>query len=208
MRFTKLIPLLATFVVADIASYDPELGLVVRIPDLEDRAVNCKVLNGVLSVLKGLGGPATSFCSSYLSIGTATVTSVVTPAPSLVTVVTSVTVTSTTFQGPIPKRAAKPVPIPAALKGFVAAELTSACKCLSIPSKTAQVTITAPTPVNTVTALLPSQLSLQPAPRQVSAVNAGPLDVAVIVLALVIGRVIFRSALVFERCVCDYSILS
>ncbi|KAG4442422.1 hypothetical protein IFR05_002124 [Cadophora sp. M221] len=149
MRLYKLIPLLAIPVVTEFASYDAELGQVVLYYDLGERAVNCKAINGVLSALKGLGGPATSFCSSYLGIGTATVTNTVTPAPSLVTVVSTLSTVTFTVVG---KRAApKPVPIPAVLKGYVAAELTSACKCLNIASKTAQATITAPTPVNTMT---------------------------------------------------------
>jgi hypothetical protein len=32
------------------------------------RAVNCKAVTGVLAVVKALGAPATSFCSSYLNI--------------------------------------------------------------------------------------------------------------------------------------------
>jgi hypothetical protein len=44
------------------------------------RAVNCKVVTGVLAVVKALGVPATSFCSSYLHIpATSTVQATVTP---------------------------------------------------------------------------------------------------------------------------------
>jgi hypothetical protein len=42
------------------------------------RAVNCKAVTGVLAVVKALGTPATSFCSSYLNIaptGTVKITS-------------------------------------------------------------------------------------------------------------------------------------
>ncbi|KAH7348540.1 hypothetical protein BKA65DRAFT_476946 [Rhexocercosporidium sp. MPI-PUGE-AT-0058] len=144
MHLGNIVPLLPLSVIADIASYDPESGPVVRHTNIEEQAVNYKVLDGVLSILKGLGGPATTFCSSFLSIGMATITSTVTPAPTLVTVVT-VTVS---VAPPDKRDAAKPVPVPAALKGFVAAKLTLACKCLNIPSKTAKVTVTAATPVN------------------------------------------------------------
>lgn len=48
---------------------------------LDQRAVNCAKVTGALSVLKKLGPPATSFCSSYLKIpGTLTSTTTVTPA--------------------------------------------------------------------------------------------------------------------------------
>lgn len=46
--------------------------------------LNCNKITGVLGVLKGLAGPATSFCSSYLGVPTATtVRTTVTPAPRL-----------------------------------------------------------------------------------------------------------------------------
>lgn len=79
MRLCNLIPLLVISVVADIASYDPEIGQAVHYFGIGERAVNCKVVNGVLPALKGLGRLATSFCSSYISIGTATVTNTFTP---------------------------------------------------------------------------------------------------------------------------------
>jgi hypothetical protein len=74
MHFANLVLLLAGSVAANAVGSFEKRGEVV------ERYVDCKIVTGVLSVLKGLGGPATSFCSSYLSIGTATVTNVVTPA--------------------------------------------------------------------------------------------------------------------------------
>ena len=46
---------------------------------LEGRAVNCKAVNTALSVLKVLGGPATSFCSAYLRIPSATTVTITLP---------------------------------------------------------------------------------------------------------------------------------
>jgi hypothetical protein len=40
------------------------------------RAVDCKVVTGVLSAVKALGAPATSFCSLYLRIPATTATTV------------------------------------------------------------------------------------------------------------------------------------
>jgi hypothetical protein len=79
MRPSYFLSLFAVSAAADIARYDPGSGFVVLA--MEERAVNCNAVTGVLAILKGFGGPATSFCSSYLQIGTTTVTSVVTPAP-------------------------------------------------------------------------------------------------------------------------------
>lgn len=48
---------------------------------LDQRAIDCSKVTGALSVLKKLGPPATSFCSSYLKIaGTKTLTTTFTPA--------------------------------------------------------------------------------------------------------------------------------
>jgi hypothetical protein len=41
------------------------------------------------------------------------------------------------------------VPVPPVLQAYVGPELTSACKCLNIPTKTTRITTTAPTPVCT-----------------------------------------------------------
>jgi hypothetical protein len=51
--------------------------------ELEGRAVNCNAVNAALSVLKVLGPPATTFCSSYLKIP-ATITTTSTAAASTV----------------------------------------------------------------------------------------------------------------------------
>ncbi|KAJ4378756.1 hypothetical protein N0V86_005627 [Didymella sp. IMI 355093] len=48
-------------------------------PTLEARAVNCAKITGALSVLKNLGPPATTFCSSFLKVpATATITTTTT----------------------------------------------------------------------------------------------------------------------------------
>ena len=36
--------------------------------ELEPRNLDCKAVNGALTLLKGLGAPATQFCSSYLHV--------------------------------------------------------------------------------------------------------------------------------------------
>jgi hypothetical protein len=47
---------------------------------IEQRAVNCNAVTGVLGIVKALGAPATSFCSSYLSVpATSTVLTTTTP---------------------------------------------------------------------------------------------------------------------------------
>jgi hypothetical protein len=49
--------------------------------NLHNRAIDCSKVTGALSVLKKVGPPATSFCSSYLKIpGTKIVTTTVTPS--------------------------------------------------------------------------------------------------------------------------------
>lgn len=50
-------------------------------PEFEERAVNCAAVTGALGILKVLGKPATSFCSSYLHIPRPT-TAVSTATPS------------------------------------------------------------------------------------------------------------------------------
>jgi hypothetical protein len=50
--------------------------------NLEQRAANCNVVTGALAILKPLGAPATSFCSSYLHIpATSTLTTTSAPPP-------------------------------------------------------------------------------------------------------------------------------
>lgn len=52
---------------------------------IAERAVNCKVVTGVLAAVKNLGGLATSYCSSYLHIpATTTLTSITTGTPGYV----------------------------------------------------------------------------------------------------------------------------
>ncbi|KAF2115639.1 hypothetical protein BDV96DRAFT_631576 [Lophiotrema nucula] len=80
----------------------------------DERAVNYKAANLALTLLKGVGGPATSFCYSYLHIP-ATATSTTTTTTSTVTMTTSTTtVTTTTSVCPaaaraLPERAPQPI---------------------------------------------------------------------------------------------------
>jgi hypothetical protein len=48
---------------------------------LEVRAVNGEVVTGVLAVMKALGGPATSLCSSYLHTPATTTVTITTTGP-------------------------------------------------------------------------------------------------------------------------------
>lgn len=59
-----------------IISYANKPALEDRV--LEERGPACEI-NGVLALFKGLAGPATAFCSSFLSIGTSTLTTTVMP---------------------------------------------------------------------------------------------------------------------------------
>ncbi|KAH8665231.1 hypothetical protein BGZ60DRAFT_411022 [Tricladium varicosporioides] len=152
MRPSNLLSLFAISAAADIARYTTDSGIIALA--IDGRAANCKAIVGVLAALKGLGGPATSFCSSYLRIGTSTVTSTVTPPASTTTVVSATTVTTTVLRHGPGKRDTfrESKATPAALRAFAAAEITSACKCLQLPTQTAAVTVTAATPINTITA--------------------------------------------------------
>jgi hypothetical protein len=49
-------------------------------PAIEKRAPDCKAVNAALTILKALGPPATSFCSSYLRVPTAATTTFIAPA--------------------------------------------------------------------------------------------------------------------------------
>lgn len=49
-------------------------------PATEKRAPDCKAVSAALTILKALGPPATSFCSSYLRIPTAATTTFTAPA--------------------------------------------------------------------------------------------------------------------------------
>jgi hypothetical protein len=64
-------------VIAATASANP----VARPTNALEKRINCNQVNAVLGVLKVLGEPATTFCSSYLRIpATATRTTTITPA--------------------------------------------------------------------------------------------------------------------------------
>ncbi|CAO2652061.1 Nn.00g003440.m01.CDS01 [Neocucurbitaria sp. VM-36] len=143
-------------------------------PDLEKRA-NCAKVTGALSVLKKLGPPATSFCSSYLKVpGAKTSTTTVTPVTTATTSTTTVTVTSSECPrvvnpGPDSQRgrkrnadyhSAEPEVAAAAdlekrtdvlklLAAFAAAKVSEGCSCLSIsPKVTTTTTATAATSVS------------------------------------------------------------
>ena len=45
------------------------------------KGVDCKAVNLALTVLKGLGPPATSFCSSYLKVPATSTVSITTTTP-------------------------------------------------------------------------------------------------------------------------------
>lgn len=77
MQLSNLLPLISLSAAAEVALYTADSGVVAHAVPV--RAVNCGVVTGALAFLKVLGGPATSFCSSYLHIGTTTVTNVITP---------------------------------------------------------------------------------------------------------------------------------
>ncbi|OAL49310.1 hypothetical protein IQ07DRAFT_588635 [Pyrenochaeta sp. DS3sAY3a] len=126
------------------------------------RAVNCKVVTGVLGVVKALGAPATSFCSSYLNIpATSTVRTTKTS-----TQVSTVTAAPVVVEVPDPSCRAPVAPrdivdldkraVPPALKLYAAGEISSACACLSLKAK-ATTTITATAaPVKVTTTVTPT----------------------------------------------------
>ncbi|KAH7389950.1 hypothetical protein BKA66DRAFT_526814, partial [Pyrenochaeta sp. MPI-SDFR-AT-0127] len=114
------------------------------------RAVDCKAVTGVLRVVKALGAPATSFCSSYLRVpATSTVRATITPTQ--VATVTAPPVVTQITDPSCPRSVApirRAIPhldkrgLPPALKVYAAAEISSACACLSLKPK-ATTTITA-----------------------------------------------------------------
>ncbi|KAH7346019.1 hypothetical protein BKA66DRAFT_447873 [Pyrenochaeta sp. MPI-SDFR-AT-0127] len=119
------------------------------------RAVDCAKVTGALSVLKKLGPPATSFCSSYLKIQGKTATTTFTPPA--VTVTTSTTYI-TTYQSrcgqekrnvPINYRGfqyAEPADLEQRgnilplLAAFAAAKISEGCSCLGLQPKTVTTT--------------------------------------------------------------------
>ncbi|KAF2130703.1 hypothetical protein P153DRAFT_383929 [Dothidotthia symphoricarpi CBS 119687] len=147
---------------------------------VNERAVNCNSVSGALKVLKGLGAPATSFCSSYLKIP-ATVTTTTTTTP--VSTVQTIVATTTTYQAVCPAAPARrdaaavaaalfarrAVPAAetgavqarqavdlAALKIFAASQLSSGCSCLSLAPKTTRTaTTTAAASVRLIPILIP-----------------------------------------------------
>ncbi|KAH7074343.1 hypothetical protein BKA63DRAFT_312064 [Paraphoma chrysanthemicola] len=127
------------------------------------KGINCNQVNVVLNVIKALGPPATSFCSSYLHIPAPT-TRITTIAPAIVTVPTS-TVTVETIQPQCPalaKRYAdlvedtaaieKRINLPA-LSVFAAAKLSTACGCLGLTTP-APATRTVTPPATTVNVIV------------------------------------------------------
>ncbi|KAL6704615.1 hypothetical protein ACN47E_008012 [Coniothyrium glycines] len=134
-----------------------------------ERAVDCAKVNGALSVLKRLGPPATSFCSSYLRIpATKTTTLFITP-----TAVTRFTATTTVTNANVPcdQQQKRNVPLDyrgfnyarpadlehrtdqfAALAVFAAAKVSDGCNCLGLKPK-ATTTIVKSLSVQTIDAL-------------------------------------------------------
>ncbi|RYN19251.1 hypothetical protein AA0119_g10197 [Alternaria tenuissima] len=131
------------------------------------KVVDCKAVNLALTVLKKLGPPATSFCSSYLKVPATKTVSITTTTPTITVTTSTSTVTVTSSVCEAPKRRspgqlsndrssdlqtkdvrAEPVKrhnIPA-LSVFAAAKLSSGCSCLSLMPKTSvTATVTAPT---------------------------------------------------------------
>ncbi|KAF2623337.1 hypothetical protein BU25DRAFT_451331 [Macroventuria anomochaeta] len=131
---------------------------------LKERAVNCNKVNAALGVLKILGSPATTFCSSYLHIP-ATVTQTATVAPPVATVTISTTTISTiapagcstvvlqdsSAPAPEGKRDVieKRINLPA-LSAFAASQLSSGCSCLGLSPKTTSTTTFTPPATSTV----------------------------------------------------------
>ncbi|KAF2658040.1 hypothetical protein K491DRAFT_739935 [Lophiostoma macrostomum CBS 122681] len=129
------------------------------------RAVDCKKVNAALSVLKILGPPAKTFCSSYIHIpATATQTTTAVPSVALTqfsTVTTSTTTISTILptcpasgssgNAPAGKREVieKRINLPA-LSAFAASQLSSGCSCLGLSPKTTTTTTFTPPPTKTV----------------------------------------------------------
>ncbi|KAF3031584.1 hypothetical protein E8E12_001719 [Didymella heteroderae] len=134
-----------------------------------DKRVDCRAVNLALTVLKKLGPPATSFCSSYLKVPATKTVSIttITPTTTVTASTTTVTVTSAVCNAPMRRspgqlsndRINEPQPIAAdaelvkridipALSAFAAAKLSSGCGCLSLAPKTSiTATVTAPTPL-------------------------------------------------------------
>ncbi|KAH7068809.1 hypothetical protein BKA63DRAFT_520156 [Paraphoma chrysanthemicola] len=114
------------------------------------RAVNCNVVTGVLGVVKALGAPATSFCSSYLRVpATSTIKATITPTAYTTVTASPVVIQVTSASCPVAAAAVRRAvaelekrDVPPALKLYAAAEISSACGCLSLKPK-ATTTMTA-----------------------------------------------------------------
>ncbi|CAI9637403.1 hypothetical protein GT037_008179 [Alternaria burnsii] len=146
------------------------------------KGVDCKAVNLALTVLKGLGPPATSFCSSYLKVPATSTVSITTTTPitTLTTSTSTVTVTSSVCEAPKRRSPgqlsndrssdvqteeldAEPVKrhnIPA-LSVFAAAKLSSGCSCLSLMPKTS-VTATVTAPASTVNVVATTTACVMP----------------------------------------------
>jgi hypothetical protein len=119
-------------------------------PLLSERALSqtCRAVDDILAIISLLQAPATSFCSSFLNIGTSTSFSTVIPATRYTTVGAVATSTDVVTTMQAAKRWVKaPVAIPIGLKIFASNRLSTACSCLSIkPTITTEITTLA-TPV-------------------------------------------------------------
>ncbi|KAF3387070.1 hypothetical protein F1880_000249 [Penicillium rolfsii] len=142
---------------------------------LEARAgpLQCDIFNAALGILKALGTPATSFCSSYLNVPSVTTVVGPTVTPAAITTdvyVTDVSTVTVYYPTDLRKRdldtvhyapvhAAEARAVPAALKLVAASQISAACSCLHItPKSTSTLTITAPTPV--ITDILTTDVAL------------------------------------------------
>ncbi|KAH7064290.1 hypothetical protein BKA63DRAFT_572206 [Paraphoma chrysanthemicola] len=140
-------------------------------PAIEKRAPDCKAVNAALTILKALGPPATSFCSSYLRVPTAATTTFIAPAATVTVTTSTQTITSglcpqankrdefiiertanSIYRRPANKPLQKRIDIPA-LSAFAASKLSSGCSCLSItPKKTVTTTFNPPAQTTNVVA--------------------------------------------------------
>jgi hypothetical protein len=122
---------------------------------LEERGLSraCQAVDDVLAVIAALDAPATSFCESFLDIGTSIVVSTISPATidsTIVTVTTSVDVVTATTTLPPAKRwnnAPPPLVTPIPLRIFASNLLSTACSCLDLQPVVATSTTILATPV-------------------------------------------------------------
>ncbi|KAE9380884.1 hypothetical protein N431DRAFT_459799 [Stipitochalara longipes BDJ] len=108
---------------------------------LEDRSLLCKI-DAVLLAFKLVAAEASPFCSSYLHLAGSTSVVVTTPLTTITTTTTTSVEQPMTF---IKRGIRAPIPTPPGLGKYLAAQISSACSCLSIPVPVVTSTSTAPT---------------------------------------------------------------